>query len=133
MEQIWIDGLDEEDLKVLHKAVAVNYFGYDVSHIINEVAHLRMQLWKLKEEGCHVLMITQINTHPGGKEFQIWSVGGTGYTRKIDQMYKVLKEFATKEGCKWITGFVDRNAFGRLYERFNVKKYGMWMKEIDNV
>jgi len=132
-EQIWINGLDTKGIKALQKAVAANYFGYEVSHIIEEVARLHMQLWLGREGDKCFVILTKLTTHPGGKELALWSVGGEGYVRHLEQVYQKLLMFARKEDCRWMTGFVDRKGFGRLYERFNVKKYGLWCKEITDV
>lgn len=134
IKQIWIDELDEDSIKALEQAVKVNYFGYEVKHIIEEVAHLRMQLWLGKDgDKCYVVL-TKLTTHPGGKELTLWSVGGRGYTKNLSEIYTTLKTFAMKENCRWMTGFVDRKGFSKLYTMFEpLKKYGLWIKEINDV
>jgi len=127
--QIWIDQIDDETVEAINRALGAVYFGYDIHYVIEQVAHLKMQLWR----GRGFIVLTTINTHPGGKELNIWTVGGKGYIKEIPRIYETLKDFALKEDCKWITGFVDRKGFGRLYKEFNTKKYGLWIKEINNV
>lgn len=131
LSQIWIDKLEDDDIPILEKAVATNNFGYTINHIIEEVAHLRMQLWRWKDRDAHFFILTRICEHPAGNELHMWAVGGSGYTTKLSDCYDALEAFMKREGCRWLTGQVNRKGFYRLYDKFGpLKKYGHWIKEI---
>ena len=131
LKQVWIDDLKDDDLILLDKAAKTSYYGHELKHIVEDIAHLRLQCWIGRGPRSHFALLTKLTTHPGGKELAIWCVAGKGYVRNLEGIYERLKEFAKAEGCRWLTGYVDRKGFGRLYARFApLKKYGLWMKEL---
>lgn len=133
LKQIWVDCLDEIDRKCLQKAVDASYYGHEVGHILADVQENFMQLWRGAADGKRFVIITQVFSHPGGKELRIWSVGGEGYIRAIETSYATLCEFAKKYHCKWITGLVNREGFERLYKKFNfTETYRNWIVELDD-
>lgn len=131
VEQIWIDKIDARDLTCLQIAVDVGIFGHRVEHILLEVEQHHMQLWRGEYNSERFVVITQILSHPGGRELKIWSVGGKGYVKALDKTYTTLHAFAKKYQCRWITGLVKRKGFERLYARFKFKDlYRNWIVEI---
>lgn len=134
LEHIWLDKVDEIDRANLQIAVEQSIFGHTVDHILAAVAHNTTQIWRGEHKGQRFIMVTQMFEHPGGREFRIWSVGGSGYVKALDEAYKVIEAYAREHNCKWITGLVKRRGFERLYKRFNFKDlYRNWIVEIDNV
>lgn len=132
--QIWIDALDERDISALEAAVSVTVFGHTIKDILASVATLDSQLWRGTKGEDHFVLVTQIFQHPGGRELRIWSVGGSGYFKMLDNAYEVLEAYAKEIGAKWITGLVKREGFEKMYKRFNYKDvHRHWIVEIEDV
>lgn len=128
------DELEASDLGLLIKAAETSRFGYKAAHLLEWIAHDKMQCWKGKGEGYHFLFLTMVNKHPGGNELEIWSLAGKGYVEKVPQIYEALKTFAKENECQWLTGFENRKAFSRIYKVVEpVTRYRYWIKEFDHV
>lgn len=132
LEQIWNDKVDEQDILCLQKAVKECYYGYTVEHILEQVFDCQMQLWRGEHKGSRFVIVTQILNHPGGKEFQVWSLGGKGYIKAIPTALPVLLAFARQYNCTWLTGYEAHSGFKRIYSMLNPKIiFRKWIMEIN--
>ena len=122
IEPVQPAALSDDDLRHLQQAATVGPYGYTAQWVIEQVAQGRMHL--VRWPGG--LMILELRAHPGGKELFIWSLAGKGYFTNVGKIYQDLEMLARVEDCRWISGFVLRPGFKRIYSRLFTPE--LWME-----
>lgn len=126
--------LTVSDLKNIHKAALASYYGHEGKHLLPWIVDGRMTVWRGEGDGADFVILTVTNDYPGGKELYVWSLAGKGYIEHLPSCYERLKEYAEGLGCRWISGYIDRRGFARIYKNIEpIKKYHLWMKELSDV
>ncbi len=118
VEHIWLDKIDQDDILPLQLAVGALHYGYKVEHILQDVAVNAKQLWRGQNDKGRFILVTQVVSHPGGKELNLWAFGGQGFFLGIEAAHKALVEYGKSQNCKWLTGMTKRLGFKRFYKRF---------------
>lgn len=131
IEQIWLDKITDADLICLQKAVEVCYTGHRVEDVLRGLSRFELQLWRGINGPDTFSIITRIVQYPGGKQLEVWSIGGKGYVRSVEQVYGRLKEFAKESSCRWFAVTIERKAFLKLYKRF--PKMGIYTLMVQEV
>lgn len=86
--------LDLDDLSWLAKLVTTSPWGHGIEHWREEPSY---GFWRLRSGG---MLVTQVVTHPGGKEFFV--VGLAAHKPRAKELWAYITGLAKVLGCKWL-------------------------------